>query len=946
MAAQRVDGRQAGGDRPVHHTFGPFRRRDQHRRRIAVRRRRLDRLPGRLPGPPRQRPVTFRPHRRPAGRPTAARPGAGAAGLPPAAGVVAGGAGVAARRAAGRRVPRPPRGHRGAGEPARQGRHRRHHAVAVPADADRAELAEGALRGRAGALGGRRSIKQKTGRGSRIKAVVMAGGEGTRLRPLTSNQPKPMVPIVGKPCMEHIIDLLRRHGIDEIVVTVAYLPQVIRGYFGDGESLGVTLHYSVEETPLGTAGSVKHAEALLDETFLVISGDALCDFDLTAIVAAHKAGGAAATLGLKSVENPLEFGVVIIDEDGRIERFLEKPSWGQVFSDTINTGVYALDGRIELDLPGIRLRDNVYLGDGVQLPELGQIQGPAFVGNYSKIEPGARIGAYSVLGQNAVVKDGAQIERSVIDSGSYIGQSARIEGAILGKGVDVRAHAVVNEGVAIGDECSIGSQSVLAPNVKVYPFKTIEAGAAIHSNLIWESRGITTLFGRDEVSGLVNVDITPDVASRIGMAYGTTLARDARIVVSRDANPAARMIKRSLISGFAATGVNVSDLRVAMPAVARHQLKIDERAGGVHVQISPDDPEVVEIRFFEAPGILVSDATIKSIERTYSRQEFRRVSATEIGRLSYPSRATEIYVQDLLEILDVAAIRARGFRMVLNYAHSPASLVVPNMIGDLGVELISMNAPVDVGDLPTKTHEQSLAETAQMVRAVGAAVGVLLDIAGERIWLVDETGQPIAAETTLLLLLRELSTQTASGTLLVPVTETYEVEHVVNGSSSRVERTQASLFFILSAATEEGVLFAGASGGGYVFPDFLPAYDALASTGKVLEILARSPATLSELASGLPEITRVHTQAACPWAMKGTAMRLLIESTKRLRTDHTDGLKVFERGGWAQLIPDPDEPVFHIYAEGRTREDSMRLEAKYRAMLEEIVTAQPAETLN
>ena len=182
----------------------------------------------------------------------------------------------------------------------------------------------------------------------------MAGGEGTRLRPLTSNQPKPMVPIVGKPCMEHIIDLLRRHGIDEIVVTVAYLPQVIRGYFGDGESMGVTLHYSVEETPLGTAGSVKHAEALLDETFLVISGDALCDFDLTAIVAAHKAGGAVATLGLKSVENPLEFGVVIIDEDGRIERFLEKPSWGQVFSDTINTGVYVLEPEVLRNVPAGR----------------------------------------------------------------------------------------------------------------------------------------------------------------------------------------------------------------------------------------------------------------------------------------------------------------------------------------------------------------------------------------------------------------------------------------------------------------------------------------------------------------------------------------------------------------------------------------------------------------
>ena len=831
----------------------------------------------------------------------------------------------------------------------------------------------------------------------------MAGGEGTRLRPLTSNQPKPMVPIVGKPCMEHIIELLIRHGIDEVVVTVAYLPQVIRGYFGDGESLGVKLHYSVEETPLGTAGSVKHAEALLDETFIVISGDALCDFDLGEIVEAHRRTGAVATLGLKSVENPLEFGVVIIDEDGRIERFLEKPSWGQVFSDTINTGVYvlepevlrnipagepydfskqlfpallsrgkhlyghvlegywqdignleqyqqanfdALDGRIELDLPGIRLRDNVHLGDGVQLPELSQLQGPAYVGNYSKIDPGARIGAYTVLGNNAVIKDGAQIERSVIDSGSYIGQSARIEGAILGKGVDVRAHAVVNEGVAIGDECSIGSQSVLAPNVKVYPFKTIEAGAAIHSNLIWESRGITTLFGRDEVSGLVNVDITPDVAARIGMAYGTTLARGARIVVSRDANPAARMIKRALISGLAATGVNVSDLRVAMPAVTRHQLKIDERAGGVHVQISPIDPELIEIRFFEAPGILVSDATLKAIERMYSRQEFRRVSAAEIGRLSYPSRATETYVQDLLETIDVAAIRERGFRVVLDYAYSPASLVVPNLIGELGVELISMNAFVDSGDLAPRTREQSLAETARMVQAVGASVGVALDIAAERIWLVDETGRPIPAETTLLLFIRELSAQVEDGTLLVPVTETREVEQVANGAGSRVERTQASLHALLLAATEPGVLFAGASGGGYVFPDFLPAYDALASTCKVLEIMARSGSTLSELVSKLPRSTLLHTRAACPWALKGTAMRLLIEAAKGHRTDHTDGLKVFEKSGWAQMIPDPDEPVFHIYAEGRTQEDSARLEAKYRAMLEDIVSAQPAETLN
>src|SRR4051794_25906055 len=185
----------------------------------------------------------------------------------------------------------------------------------------------------------------------------MAGGEGTRLRPLTSNQPKPMVPIVGKPCMEHILELLKKHGFDDVIVTLAFLPQEIRSYFGDGESLGLNIEYSVEESPLGTAGSVRLASGKLDDTVLVISGDALCDLDLTKLVQFHRDKSAAVTIGLKSVENPLEFGIVVTDEDGRIERFLEKPSWGQVFSDTINTGIYVLEPEVLKHVPTDRPYD-------------------------------------------------------------------------------------------------------------------------------------------------------------------------------------------------------------------------------------------------------------------------------------------------------------------------------------------------------------------------------------------------------------------------------------------------------------------------------------------------------------------------------------------------------------------------------------------------------------
>src|SRR5207244_246570 len=189
-------------------------------------------------------------------------------------------------------------------------RHRELDELAVVALLDRARC----RRGRGDALRARRLE-----RGSAMKAVVMAGGEGTRLRPLTSNQPKPMVPIVGKPCMEHILELLRDHGLTDVIVTVAFLPQAIRGYFGDGESLGMQIGYSVEESPLGTAGSVRLAAKQLEETFLVISGDALCDVDLSALIAFHKERQAAVTIGLKAVDNPLEFGIVVTDEEGRVE---------------------------------------------------------------------------------------------------------------------------------------------------------------------------------------------------------------------------------------------------------------------------------------------------------------------------------------------------------------------------------------------------------------------------------------------------------------------------------------------------------------------------------------------------------------------------------------------------------------------------------------------------
>jgi len=825
----------------------------------------------------------------------------------------------------------------------------------------------------------------------------MAGGEGTRLRPLTSNQPKPMVPVVGKPCMEHILELLHQHGIDEVTITLAFMPQAIRTYFGDGEALGMSIDYSVEEEPLGTAGSVRQAARDLEEPFLVISGDALCDSDLQALIEYHKERGAAVTIGLKSVENPLEFGIVVTDADGRVERFLEKPSWGQVFSDTINTGIYvldpevlrhvpadrsfdfsadlfplllemgrplygfvldgywqdignldqyrqanfdALDEKVRLKIPGIRLRGDIWIGEGVEIDDLESIEGPAFIGNYSRLAKDASLGAYSVLGTSVTLRERARVSHSVLDSSTHVGRSTLIEGAVIGRSCDVRSHVRLHEGVAIGDEVTIGAESVIWPGVRVYPYKEVESGAQIHESLIWESRATTRLFGQDGVLGLVNVDLTPEVAVRLATAAGTALKQGARVVTSREAPTACRMIKRAMISGLNSTGVDVADLRVLPAAVNRHLLKAESYELGIHVGCSAADPEVVQIRFFEPPGIQLSEQLQKEIEKHFSRLELRRTAADEVGRISYPARARESYAQDLLDTIDVELMRARGFRLVVDYGYSAASYILPLVLGPLGIEAVSAHGFTAERASQTQPIVESIGQAKKLVTAASADLGAVFDRAGERLYLIDERGIEIPVEKALLLFLRLIGSNGRRGKVAFPVTVTSQVEKLVEKTGLEVIRTRASLADLTRAASDNDVIFAGSVGGGYLFPDFLSAYDAVASLCKLLELLAPVSQPVSEIVSDLPQSTLIHRRLHCPWGRKGLVMRVLVEQMKDRQLDLTDGIKAGDKRGWVQVIADSDEPILHIYTEGSDLEISGELETEMRTLVEGIIGAE------
>ncbi len=419
-----------------------------------------------------------------------------------------------------------------------------------------------------------------------MKAVVMAGGEGTRLRPMTSSMPKPLLPVVNRPIMEHVLRLLKRHGLSETVVTVQFLASLVRNYFGDGEELGMELTYANEEKPLGTAGSVKNAEeALKDDAFLVISGDALTDFDLTDLIAFHKEKGALVTVCLTRVPNPLEFGITIVDDDGKVERFLEKPTWGQVFSDTVNTGIYVmepevfdyveadtsvdwsgdvfpqlmkegkpiygyvaegywedvgthesyvkaqadvLEGKVDVELDGFEISPGVWVAEGADVHPDAVLRGPVYIGDYAKVEAGAEIREDTVIGSNVVVKSGSFLHKTVVHDNVYIGQQSNLRGCVIGKNTDVMRAARIEDGAVIGDECFIGEESIIQGNVRVYPFKTIEAGAFVNTSVIWESRGQAHLFGARGVSGILNVEITPELAGPSSPARTPPPSRRAR----------------------------------------------------------------------------------------------------------------------------------------------------------------------------------------------------------------------------------------------------------------------------------------------------------------------------------------------------------------------------------------------------------------------------------
>lgn len=526
-----------------------------------------------------------------------------------------------------------------------------------------------------------------------MKAVILAGGAGTRLQPLTTELPKPMVSLLGRPVLEHILLLLRRHQVTEAAVTLHYHPEAITGYFGDGSAWGMHLHYFYEDTPLGTAGGVKACRDFLgQEDFLVISGDCVSDFDLTDCYRLHRQRQAEATLLLHRVAEPLEYGLVRTDQEGRVLAFVEKPGWGQVFTDQVNTGIYllapsvldlvpegepfdfsknlfpellrqkralygqvpagywrdmgecgsylqtvedALEGRVKLDMTLPQQSTGVWSAEPI--PDSVEVLAPCWIGSDVTLDPWSNIGPHTVLEPGSTVGRGCRLRRTVV-MGASVGAESQVEGAILCPHAKIGEGCFLYPGSVVGADAWLGDHATLRPQVRLWPGLHIQPGSRVTSTQVHGPGPGSLHFDN---YGVIHGVIGGDVDTEQVMDLGSALAGMGQVALGHCGGAGAEALALAAAAGITAAGGWIIRHDGATPAAANWLCDYYGLSGGLFLE---QQREQLTLYPVTAGGQPLEREAQRKLENDLLRRNFRRPPAAEMGGESQLASIMESYL--------------------------------------------------------------------------------------------------------------------------------------------------------------------------------------------------------------------------------------------------------------------------------------------------------------
>lgn len=837
-----------------------------------------------------------------------------------------------------------------------------------------------------------------------MKAVLLAGGLGTRLHPLTCNIPKPMVPVMNRPIMAHVLTLLKKYGFTDIIVLLYHKGETIKKYFGNGKDFGVKLTYLKSEKELGTAGSVKFVEDYLHEPFLVISADLITDINLKEAVAFYKKNRALATIALTRVKNPLEYGIVIVDRKSCITQFLEKPSGGEIFSDTINSGIYVVDNKILRYIPkdeffdfskdlfpkllskklplfgyissgywkdignlieygrvngeillrkvGIELPEekkdiNIYIGKDVKYTSTTKFEEMAVIGDGTCIADLTTI-RRAIIGENCQIGRGSVLDECVIWDNVRIGKETKLRRAVIGKNCIVQDRVTVEEGAVIGDDCNLEKDSTVRPYIRIWPRKIIEEGATVSRSMVWQERWTRGIFGAYGVTGICNVEITPEFAAALGSAFATMIGKRKYIAISRDSHKSSRMINRALVSGALSCGVNIYNLEDSPIPVNRYALKTLNAFGGWHVRKSPYDPKIIDIKFFDENGMDLSKTKEKNVEKLFFGGDYPPIPIDDTGELTYPYGVVQAYKTGFFRHIDIEAIKDREYKIVIDYSFGSASRIFPSILGELGCDVISLNANIDETKITKSKDEfdRSLKQLSDIVKSLNADIGIMFDSGGEKVFLIGDDGTIYHGDMALEIIVDLFLRLNSAATLAVPVTATRTIEEIAKLYKAKVIRSKSSMHSLMEIAKNQ-MIFVGENHGGFIFPEFQPSFDGMFSAIKILELMAKNKKTLSEIAPRLPASHILRKDISCRDELKGMLIRTLAEEASPAPRDEAggqekgkieliDGIKIYYDGDWVLVLPIADRPVISLYSESSSMEKAQKLINTYLEKVDRI----------
>lgn len=824
-----------------------------------------------------------------------------------------------------------------------------------------------------------------------IPVLILTGGYGTRLKPFTINLPKPMIPFVNRPILEHLVRLVKNERFKNITPLLLYRPEKISGYFKEGRDLGVNIDYHISSEDFGTAGSVSLLKDRLKSTFVVMNGDIITDARVGQVLEFHKQKGGLATIMLAKVQNPLPFGIAIVDENSRIERFVEKPSQAELISDLVNAGIYIFEPEIFKYIPNDRpyffamdlfpfllqkefpiygfvhdgywqdigdlrqylLSHHDYLKGKFILPDspnklnelnigksskIGnnvEFEGTVILGDHCQIGNGVRI-VRSVVGSNVKIGAGTELYDSIIWSNSEIGSNTRIVSDIIASRTQIGNQVYFEDNVFIGENCKIDDLTILKSNVKIWPGKKIESGSTVTNSMVWGARWLKDIFTGSRISGTINQEISPEFGAKLGAAFGAYLGKGASVLVSWDGSSAARMINRSIICGLMSVGVNISDLQIIPMPIHRFALQSGSYQGGVHVRQSRSKENNLEIVVFQSNGQDLSAQQAKSVERLFIQEDFSRVNYEAIGKLDYPVRVVESYQEQYLKNLATKEMERAKFKIVIDYSFGPASAILPSILGSLDCEVIAINAYMDSAN--TIRHwadfRYALLQLGNIVVSLKADAGFLIDSSSERIFVVDENGHYLKDEY-LLVLVTKLFLQIFRHSFIgMPVSAPMVLNELASKFGTQVVPTCIDLRSIAETINNNQLSFIGDGEGRFVFPEFHFASDGMFAMGKILELLALNQVRLKDLEKIVPLPIIGKKRILCSRDNVGQILRELVEQTKENIQSTLDGVKLQFQESWLLITPCQHEPALTLVAEAKSRDKVEQILEEYSQKIE------------